>query len=132
MGLLEEALGREVGLEATLELGSVEVGEVDNVEVVKVVVLVLRKDEDNVGGTGVIVSEVAPSEIVNREDNVPELDPGIVAVVEADIGSGAMTVDDVEPLSDVELALVEAIEVVVDTSVKLETTTLAVAVVFEL
>lgn len=131
MVLLEEALGREVGLEATLELESVEVGEVDNVDVVKVVVLILTKDEDNVGGTGVIVSEFAPSRTANREDDVPMLDSGVVAVVEADIGSGAMTVEDVGPVADVELTAVETIEVVVDTIVELETTTLAVVVVFE-
>lgn len=51
MVLLEGALGRDVVLEAILELESVEVAEVDNVEVVKVVVLILTEDEYDVAGT---------------------------------------------------------------------------------
>lgn len=131
MVLLEGALGRDVVLEAILELESVEVDEVDNVEVVKVVVLILTEDEYDVAGTVMIVSEIAPSEILNREHNVPELEAGVVAVVEVVIGSGAMTVEDVEPASDVGLTVVEAIEVIVDTSVELEATTLAMVVALE-
>lgn len=77
------------------------------------------------------MSEIAPSEILNREHNVPELEAGVVAVVEVVIGSGAMTVEDVEPASDVGLTVVEAIEVIVDTSVELEATTLAMVVALE-